>query len=105
MTETLERRTIVAVFGGNKVPQDVLTITHWIGQQIAAHGFIVLTGGEMPGLRRVKEVAIDGAGPHGRWIGVLNNSGGIPHVTPVGRGVVVSPQMADQPQLPGGEPM
>jgi uncharacterized protein (TIGR00725 family) len=96
MTEPPGRPTIVALFGGNRVPDEVLDAARWIGGQIAAHGFIVMTGGEGKTLERVKEVAIDGAGPDGPWIGVLNNSGGTAGVRAVGRGLVVSPQMADQ---------
>lgn len=95
MTEPPGRPTIVALFGGNDVPDEVLAAARWIGRQIAADG-VVLTGGEGTTLQRVKEVAIDGAGPDGTWIGVLNNSGGTAGIKAVGRGLVVSPQMADQ---------
>jgi hypothetical protein len=46
----------------------------------------------------VKGAAIRGAELelHGRWIGALNTHGDIPYVKPVRRGLVVSPQMADQ---------
>ena len=97
MTNAWGRRKIVAVFGGNKVSEEVIALARWTGREVANCGFIVLTGGKgSEPKRKVKDAAIDGARAHGRWIGVLNNAGGKPAVESTGSSLLVSPQMASQ---------
>jgi uncharacterized protein (TIGR00725 family) len=103
MTDAEERRKIVAVFGGNKVSEEVIALARWTGGEIADCGFIVLTGGRGSDptksvSKKVKDAAIDGARTrtHGRWIGVLNNTGGKPSVEFTNSSLIISPQMASQ---------
>ena len=92
---------IVAVFGGNKVPNDVIELVHWVGAKMAARGFIVLTGGMMrcddKAQKKVKYAAICSTAPDGRWIGVLNQRPNGPcGAKPERNGIVASPRMDDQ---------
>ena len=101
MTEEHPRPRIVAVFGGNEVPKDVVELAHWVGTRLAARGFIVLAGGKMncdeKAQKEVKYAAICSTAPDGRWIGVLNQRPNGPcEVKPDRNGMVVSPRMADQ---------
>lgn len=103
MTGAQEPRKIVAVFGGNSVSKGVIPLARWTGGEIANCGFIILSGSEGPNSKKkwkpdeqVKDVAIDGGGTNGRWIGVLNNKDGKPAVVCADRSILVSPQMANQ---------
>jgi predicted Rossmann-fold nucleotide-binding protein len=79
MTGASSRPMIVAVFGGSsgdstEVPEAVLELARCAGSTIAAKGLILLTGGRLNKREcpdAVKDAALLGADPDGRWIGVL----------------------------------
>jgi uncharacterized protein (TIGR00725 family) len=87
MNQINRRPVIVAVFGGSKnVPQEILTLAACVGSEIAAQGFVILTGGTMKAQKppkTVKDAALKGAARDGYWIGVLKN-GRIPDLKPDG---------------------
>jgi uncharacterized protein (TIGR00725 family) len=87
MIQENQRPVIVAVFGGSEdVLQEVLTLAACAGSEIAAQGFVILTGGTMKAQKppeTVKDAALKGAAPDGDWIGVLKK-GGTPDLKPDG---------------------
>ena len=70
MTQTHQQPRIVAVFGGNEVPEDVIELVHWVGAKMAGRGFIVLACGMMrcddKAQKKVKYAAICSTAPDGR---------------------------------------
>lgn len=101
------RPHIVAVFGGNKVEDDVAKKARTTSRQIVAHEAIVLSGGDGKDRRgqpvedkNVKDEANAAALPHGRWISVLNKRVGQSRdCISTGRGAVVRPRTGDQRNL------
>jgi hypothetical protein len=83
---------IIAVFGpterktGPAVPGELLRAARDAGARIAAAGHILLTGGDRPGDKSVKDVAIAGAGG-GPWAGVLKGGVHAPPPWVIGSGL------------------
>jgi hypothetical protein len=87
MIQANQRPAIVAVFGGSEnVSQEVLTLAACVGSEIAAQGFVILTGGTIKAQKppeTVKDAALKGTVPDGDWIGVLKK-GRAPDLKPDG---------------------
>ena len=75
MATSEKRPHIIAVFGGNDVPDDVAALAFAIGGQLAEAGACVLSGGDGTSCGNAKDEAILGTPTDGAWIGVLNDTG------------------------------
>jgi uncharacterized protein (TIGR00725 family) len=89
-------RAIIAVFGGNRVGEDVLRLAEDLGGRLAHRGHITLTGGRQPELdENVKDRALHGARA-GPWIGISKSKPDRINGRPVGSGFAIHSGLDDR---------